>query len=119
MPSRTGNILLLPTSPFLDNFRVADDTGVIAWQLEEATLTLRVLLLRVRCGLFDQSCNLLWPGYVDRVTGAGDFDLVAVGSCGIPPFEIGIDGSVRSRYQRPAWFASPRSFGDDCLKIVS
>jgi hypothetical protein len=45
------------------------------------------------------------PGYLDRMTGAGDFDLVAVGSRGIPLFEIGIDGSVRSRYQRPAWFA--------------
>jgi hypothetical protein len=109
----------LPRSPFRANFRIADDTGVIAWQLEEATLTLRVLLPRVRCGLFDQSCNLLRPGYVDRVTGAGDFDLVAVGSCGIPPFEIGIDGSVRSRYQRPAWFASPRSCGDYGFEIVA
>ena len=47
-------------------------------------MTLRVLLSSVRCGFFDQSCNLLWPGYIDRVTGAGDFDLVAVGTRGIP-----------------------------------
>jgi hypothetical protein len=37
------------------------------------------------------------------VTGAGEFDIVAVGSPCILPFEIGIDGSVRSRYQHPAW----------------
>jgi hypothetical protein len=60
------------------------------------TGTLRAFLPSVRCGLLDQSCNLFWPGYVDRVTGAGNFDLVAVGSCGIPPLKIGIDGSVRS-----------------------
>src|SRR5712671_5837777 len=104
-----------------DYFRIADNAGVITWRLEGATryLTFRVLLSSVRCGFFDQSCNLLWPGYVDRVAGAGDFDLVAVGSCGIPPFEIGIDGSVRSRYQRPAWLASPRSCGDDGFEIVS
>ena len=51
------------------------------------------------------------------MAGAGDFDLMAVGACGVP--EVGVDGSVRSRYQRSAWFASPRSCGDDCLKIVS
>jgi hypothetical protein len=28
------------------------------------------LLPNVRCGFFDQSCNLLWPGDVDRVAGA-------------------------------------------------
>jgi hypothetical protein len=43
-----------------------------------------VLLPSVCCGFFDHSCNFLWPGYVDRVTGAGDFDLVAVGAHGIP-----------------------------------
>jgi hypothetical protein len=69
--------------------------------------------------LFDQSCNLLWPGYVDRVTGAGDFDLVAVGSCGIPPFEIGIDGSVCCGYRHPVGFASPRSRGDHGFEIVT
>jgi hypothetical protein len=53
------------------------------------------------------------------VAGAWDFDLVAFGSCGVPPFEVGIDGSVFSRHQHPAWLASPRSRGDGCLKIVS
>jgi hypothetical protein len=53
------------------------------------------------------------------VTGAGDFDLVAVGSCGIPPFGVRVDGSVFCGYQHPAWFASPRSRGDDSLKIAS
>ena len=28
------------------------------------------------------------------MAGARDFDLVAVGSLGIPPFEVGVDGSV-------------------------
>ena len=108
-----------PRTPFLDSFRVAA-TGVITWRLEEATcyLTLRVLLPSVRCGIFDQSCNLLWPGYVDRVTGAGDFDLVGVGSCGIPPFDVRVDGSVFCGYQHPAWFAFPRSRGDNCFEVV-
>src|SRR6266853_1103749 len=44
---------------------------------------------------------------------------MAVGPCGIPAFEVGADGSVFCRYQHPAWFASPRRRGDDCLEIVS
>jgi hypothetical protein len=72
----------------------------------------------VRCGFFDQSCNLLGPGYIDRVTGAGDFDLMAVGALGIPAFEVGVDGSVCSRYQHPGWLAFPRSSGDNCLEVV-
>jgi len=81
-------------------------------------LDLRVLLPSVRCGLFDQSCNLFRLGYVDRVTGAGDFDLVTVGSCGVPALDVGVDGSIRSCYQRPAWFASPPSSGDHRFEIV-
>jgi hypothetical protein len=53
-----------------------------------------------------------------KAAGQDDFDLLAVGSCGIPPFEIGIDGSVRCGYQHPARFASPRSCGDDGFEIV-
>src|SRR5438128_2210272 len=56
---------------------------------------------------------------VDRVTGARDFDRVALGSCGVPPFEVGVDGSVFRRHQHPAWFTSPRRRGDDGLKIIS
>ena len=52
------------------------------------------------------------------MTGARDFDLVALGSSGIPPFEVGIDGSVFCRDQHPARFASPRRRGDDCFEIV-
>src|SRR6267143_701285 len=77
------------------------------------------LLRSGRGSLFDQSCNLLRPGDVDRVAGARDFDLVAVGSCGIPAFEVGVNGSVFCRYQHPAGFASPRSRGDDCSEVVS
>src|ERR1700745_3723485 len=40
-------------------------------------------------------------------------------SFGIPPFEVGIDGSVFCRYQHPARFTSPRSRGDNCFEIVS
>jgi hypothetical protein len=43
------------------------------------------------------------------MAGACDFGSMALGSCGVPPFEIGVKGSVGSRYQHPAWFASPRS----------
>ena len=53
------------------------------------------------------------------MAGACDFNGVAFGSCGIPPFEFRVDGPVCSRYQHPAWFASPRSRGDDCFEIVS
>ena len=53
------------------------------------------------------------------MAGAWDFDLVAVSSSGIPPFEVGVNRSVCSRYQHPAWFASPRSRGDDRFEIVS
>ena len=72
----------------------------------------------MQCSFFDQSCNLLRPGDVDRVAGACDFDFVAVGSRGIPAFEVGVDGSVCCRYQHPARFASPRSGGDDGFEIV-
>src|SRR5438132_7923194 len=44
---------------------------------------------------------------------------VAVGSGGIPPFEVGVDGAVFCRHQHPARFASPRSRADDCSEIVS
>src|SRR5437868_1659912 len=50
-------------------------------------------LLSVRCSFFDQGCNFLRPGNVDRVAGACDFDLVAVGSCGIPLLEVRVVGS--------------------------
>src|SRR6059058_6496230 len=44
---------------------------------------------------------------------------MALGSCGVPPFEIRVDGSVFCRYQHPAWFASPRRRGDYCFEILS
>src|SRR6266478_9540803 len=52
------------------------------------------------------------------MAGAWDFDRVALGSCGVPPFEIRIDGSVFCRDQHPARFASPRRRGDDGFEIV-
>src|SRR5262245_14101222 len=79
----------------------------------------KVLLPSGRRSFFDQRCNFLRPGYVDRVTGAWDFDLAALGSCSIPPFEVGVDGSVLCRYQHPARFTSPRRRGDDGFEIVS
>jgi hypothetical protein len=72
----------------------------------------------VRCSFFNQGCNFLRPGHVDRVTGAWDFDLMALGSFGVPPFEVRVDGSVFCRDQHPARFASPRGRGDDCFEIV-
>jgi hypothetical protein len=53
------------------------------------------------------------------MTRARDFDFAALGSFRVPPFEVRVDGSVFSRYQHPARFASPRSCGDDCFEIVS
>src|SRR6267143_7291103 len=79
---------------------------------------IRLCLLRVRGSFFDQSCNFFRPGDVDRVTRPRDFDLVTLGSFGVPPFEVRVDGSVLCRYQHPARFASPRSRGDDCFEIV-
>jgi hypothetical protein len=77
------------------------------------------LLANVLCSVFDQRCNLLRVRDVDRVAGSGDFDFVATGPCGIPAFEIGVDRSVGSGYQHPAWFTSPRRRGDDCFEILS
>src|SRR6266478_1511462 len=53
------------------------------------------------------------------MAGAWDFDLMTLGSFGVPPFEVRVDGSVLCRDQHPARFASPRSRGDDCFEIVS
>src|SRR6266566_2868656 len=92
--------------------------GELQRHLSFYTCRYQGVLSRVRCSFFDQSCHLLRPGDVNRVTGARDFDLVALGSCGIPPFEVGVDGSVFCRYQHPARFASPRRCGDDCFEIV-
>src|ERR1700675_4128430 len=80
---------------------------------------LQVFLPGVRCGFFDHSRDLFRPGDVDRVAGAGDFDLVTVGSCGIPAFEVWVDGPVFCRYQHPARLAFPCSCSDDCYEIVS
>src|SRR5882724_5776512 len=44
---------------------------------------------------------------------------MALGSLGIPPLQVGIDGSIFCRYQHPTRFASPRSCRDDCFEIVS
>ncbi len=52
------------------------------------------------------------------MAGARNFDLMAVGSRGVPAFEVGVDGSVRPGYHHPAWFASPRSRGDNRFEIV-
>src|SRR5205809_3133642 len=43
---------------------------------------------------------------------------MALGSFGIPPFEVRVDGSVLCRYQHPGRFASPRSRGDNCFEII-
>jgi len=57
-----------------------------------------VCLLGVRGSFFDQSCDFLRPGDVDRVTRPRDFDLMALRSFGVPPFEVRIDGSIFRRY---------------------
>src|SRR5882762_148187 len=80
---------------------------------------LDLLLPSVRCSFLDQSCNFFRPRSIDRVTGTRDFDLVTVGPCGIPAFELRVDGSVCCRYQHPTRFASPRRRGDDGFEIVS
>ena len=56
------------------------------------------LLLSVRCSFFNQSCNLLRPGDINRVTGTLNFDHVALGSFGVPAFEVRIDDSVSCCY---------------------
>jgi len=80
---------------------------------------LQVSLLRLRRSFFDQRCNLLRPGDIDDVARAFDFDFAAFGARGIPPFEIGVDGSVFCRNQHPARLASPCRLGDDCIEIGS
>jgi len=74
---------------------------------------LHSLLPSVRRSLSITAATFFGLGHVNRVAGVCDFDRVAVGSLGIPPFEVGVDGSVSSRCQHPDWFASTRSRGDD------
>src|SRR5580692_3199428 len=69
--------------------------------------------------LFDQRRHLFRSGSINRMAGAGDFDLVAPGPRRVPSFEVRIDGPVRTCYEHPGWFASPRGCGDDCLETVS
>src|SRR5258708_28612281 len=76
-------------------------------------------LLRDRtCCTLNRICHFPGMRDVDRVAGARNFDLMAVGSRGVPAFEVGVDGSVRPGYHHPAWFVSPRSRGDDRFEIV-
>ena len=42
------------------------------------------------------------------MTGAWNFDLVAFGSCGIPPFEVRVDGPIVGRHDGKARFCLPR-----------
>src|SRR5713226_5194841 len=86
--------------------------------MNEARSELQGFPPTVRRSLFDESCNFLRPGDVYRVAGACDLDLVAVGSGGVPTFEVGVDGPVCSRYQHPAGFAFPCSRGDNCFEVV-
>src|SRR5205814_2529799 len=76
-------------------------------------------LLSGRCSFFDQSCDFLRMRDVNSVTGARDFDLMALGSLGIPPLQVGIDSSIFRRYQHPTRFASPRRCRDNSFEIVS
>src|SRR5207253_5549602 len=87
--------------------------------LTNGLVCIYIWLLRVRSRFLDQSCDFLRPGDVNSVTGARDFDLMAIGSLGIPPLQVGIDGSIFRRYQHPTRFASPRRCRDDCFEIVS
>src|SRR5580700_2274772 len=73
----------------------------------------------MRRSLFDQRRYLFRPGDINRMASAGDFDLVAVGPRSVPSFEVRIDGPICTRYEHPAWLASPRRCSDDRLEIVS
>src|SRR6266850_5722885 len=44
---------------------------------------------------------------------------MALGSLGIPPLQVRIDGSIASRHYHPARFASPRRCRDNSFEIVS
>src|SRR5437899_1867165 len=86
---------------------------------EAAEVEVRPSLVNMGRSFFDQSCNLLRPGDVDRMACARDFDFVAFGPRGIPPFEIGIDGSITSSHHHPARFAPPCGRRDDCVEVLS
>ena len=53
------------------------------------------------------------------MTGTRDFYLMALGSLGIPPLQVRIDGSIFRRDQHPTRFAPPRRCRDDGFEIVS
>jgi hypothetical protein len=77
------------------------------------------LLPSVRCSFFDQRCNLLRPW---RRRPSGWHPQLRPYGCWLAwrtAFEVGVDGSVASGYQHPAWFSSPSRRGDDRFEIVS
>jgi hypothetical protein len=59
-----------PSIKFSIRLAVANALTTRRGSSKKQSLTLQVLLPSVRCGLFDQGCNLLRPGYEDGVTGA-------------------------------------------------
>src|SRR6266404_2247631 len=72
----------------------------------------------MRCSFFDHGDDLLWPGDVNGVARPRNFHHVTFGSRGVPPFKIGINGSILCGYQHPARFVSPRRRRDNCVEIV-
>src|SRR5271154_625103 len=50
--------------------------------------------------------------YKDAMTGACDFDRMALGPLGIPTLQVRVDGSIASRHYHPARFGSPGGRGD-------
>src|SRR5262249_24523201 len=70
-------------------------------------------------GIFDHCCDFLWVRHVDSMARSRDVASVAVGTFGIPPFQLWADRPVCVRDNHPAWLGSPCSSGDDSFEIVS
>src|ERR1700735_31179 len=76
-----------------------------------------LLVFVLSCGFLNQCRHFFWTRLVDRVAGTLDFDHMALGACGVPAFEVRVDGSVLCRYGHPAWLSPPCCCGDGCVEI--
>src|SRR6266487_6841014 len=93
-----SNCLLLSHPPMVRTTQGPDSTAINNSPLTNRSVWIRLCLLSVRGSFFDQSCDFLRHRDVNSMTGARDFDLMALGSLGIPPLQVGIDGSIFRRY---------------------
>ena len=92
--------------------------GTAPSRLKAASLSgaksLRLWLLCVQRGFFNEGSNFLRPRDVHRMTGTRDFNGVTFCASWLPAFEVWTDGFVGSSDQHPPWL-----IGHAALVIVA